>query len=607
MNKTVGDSKAVNSNTPSDSNPSGGGRSFMGSDNKEVVDKAIEVILNTAPDAMIAVNRSGELIIFNSEAERITGLPAAEVLGRHIMAVIPNSRLPLVMETGRSEINQQQRLGEAIISTNRVPVKDQAGNVIGAVAVFRDITDMKELTRQITDLREVRSLLEAILYSTEDAISVVDEKGYGILINPAYTRITGLTRDEVLNKPCTVDITEGESMHMKVLATKKPVRGVTMKVGPHKRAVVVNVAPIMINNELKGSVGVIHDISEIRKLNEELEKARSLIRLMSAKYTFEDIIGGSELIKAAVVQARHAADTPATVLLRGESGTGKELFAHAMHNASSRKGGPFVRVNCAAIAESLQESEFFGYEEGAFTGAVRGGKKGYFEEAAGGTIFLDEIGDINPSVQAKLLRVLQEKEIVRVGGVKPIPINVRVIAATNVNLEQYILEGRFREDLYYRLNVFPIYVPPLRGHKEDIPALTAHFLKKLGQEFGRRAADISPKVIEILMDYDWPGNVRELENVVGRTIINMNTNEEVILPHHVPHLGNSGLKWVNRGEKGEAGENTDGTLEEIINAVEKNVLQLTLKKTKGNKTKAAKLLGIATRSLYYKLEKYGIK
>lgn len=453
---------------------------------------------------------------------------------------------------------------------------------------------------------EASGLLEAILNSTEDAISVVDEKGYGILINPAYTRITGLNEEDVLNKPCTVDIAEGESMHMQVLATRKAVRGVSMKVGPNKRPVIVNVAPIIMDNELKGSVGVIHDISEIRKLTEELENARSLLRLMMAKYTFDDIIGEGELIKAAIVQAKHAADTPATVMLRGESGTGKELFAHAMHNASSRKSGAFVRVNCAAIAESLQESELFGYDEGAFTGAVRGGKKGYFEEANGGTIFLDEIGDVNLAVQAKLLRVLQEKEIIRVGGNKSIPINVRVIAATNANLEQRIIEGTFREDLYYRVNVFPIFVPPLRGRKEDIPALTTHFRKKLGREFGRKVAEISPEVIKIFMDYDWPGNVRELENVIGRAIINMNYNEEVILPQYVPPLGNSRRKTVFDRPDEQNNINSDGTLEEIMDAVEKKVLQEALKKTKGNKTMAAKMLGIATRSLYYKLEKHNL-
>jgi len=468
---------------------------------------------------------------------------------------------------------------------------------------------MKELSQQVTDLEKARSLLKAILYSTNDAISVVDENGIQILINPAYTRITGLTEEDVLNKPCTVDIAEGESVHLRVLKSKKPIRGVPMKVGPGRRPVVVNVAPIILEGRLKGSVGIIHDISEIRKLTEELEHAKSLIRRMTAKYTFEDIIGESELVKSAISQAEHAADTPATVLLRGESGTGKELFAHAMHNASSRREGPFVRVNCAAIAESLLESELFGYEEGAFTGAARGGKKGYFEEANGGTIFLDEIGDINPAVQAKMLRVLQEKEIVRVGGTKPVPVDVRVITATNANLEQRIKEGSFREDLYYRVNVIPVFIPPLRGRREDIPLLMAHFRRKLGQEFGRRVAKIDPRVIEIFMDYEWPGNVRELENVVGRTIINMNYNEEVIMPRHVPPLrplhkavwpeGTAGPDFSQR-------EGLEGSLEEIINAVEKKVLQKALEKASNNKTAAARILGIATRSLYYKLEKHGL-
>lgn len=469
-------------------------------------------------------------------------------------------------------------------------------------------SEYERLAEQLKNLEEVRSLLEAILYSTNDAISVVDEKGNGILINPAYTRITGLTEADVINKPCTVDIAEGESVHLKVLKTRKPVRGVKMKVGPNKKPVVVNVAPIIMNGELKGSVGIIQDISEIKKLTEELELAKSLIRRMTAKYTFDDIIGESELIKSAITFAAHAADTPATVLLRGESGTGKELFAHAMHNASRRKGGTFVRVNCAAIAESILESELFGYEEGAFTGALRGGKKGYFEEANGGTIFLDEIGEVAMAIQAKLLRVLQEKELVRVGGTKPISINVRVIAATNANLEVRIKEGSFREDLYYRINVIPIFVPPLRGRKEDIPALTAHFRKKLGQEFGRKVAEISSEALDMFAGYDWPGNVRELENVVGRTIINMSYNEEVILPIHVPTLDKgtrlSGI-GTNQDHQYAGLEETSGaSLEEIIGSIEKKVLKKTLEQTGGNKTMAAKNLGIAIRSLYYKLEKH---
>lgn len=454
--------------------------------------------------------------------------------------------------------------------------------------------------------KEVQSLFEAIIYSTQDAISVCDEQGMQIMINPAYTRITGLGEADVLNKPCTVDIAEGESMHMKVLRTREPVRGVPMKVGPLKREVLVNVAPILVDGKLRGSVGIIHDVHEIKHLTRELEHAKSLIRRIAAKYTFDDIIGAGELIQTAVEQAKRAAETPATVLLRGESGTGKELFAHAIHNDSNRKNGPFVRVNCAAIAETLLESELFGYVDGAFTGALRGGKKGFFEEAHGGTIFLDEIGEVDMAVQAKLLRVLQEREIVRVGGTKPVMVDVRVIAATNANLEQRIKEGTFREDLYYRVNVIPIFIPPLRARRSDIPLLVALFHRKFSQEYGRKAAEISPGVLKILMSYDWPGNVRELENIISRTIINMKYNEEIIQPVHVPPL-------VNPGSSGKTGEPQEchnlrqgRPLEVVIAELEKQVILETLQETGGNKTEAAKKLGIATRSLYYKLEKYGL-
>ncbi|GAB4267087.1 sigma-54 interaction domain-containing protein [Thermincola ferriacetica] len=568
----------------------------------------MEVIMNVTHDAMIGIGLDGKINIFNRAAEKITGFKAEEVIGKNIKEVIPSTRLFEVMRTGCAELNQSQLLGNTKIITNRVPVRDENGIIIGAVAVFRDVTEITALSEQITDVMEMRSLLEAIINSTQDAISVCDENGLNILVNPAYTRITGLKPEEVLHKPATIDIAEGESVHMQVLKTRKAVRGVPMKVGRFRREVVVNVAPILIGDKLKGSVGIIHDISEIKRLSDELDKVKSLIRRMTAKYTFDDIIGSCELMASAIDQAKRAAETPATVLLRGESGTGKELFAHAIHNASVRRRGPFVRVNCAAIAEPILESELFGYVEGAFTGAVKSGKKGYFEEADGGTIFLDEIGEVNPSVQAKLLRVLQEKEIVRVGGTKPVPVDVRVIAATNANLEQRVSEGTFREDLYYRLNVVPIFVPPLRARKEDIPLLIDHLCRKYSLEYGRKVAEITPEALDVLMHYDWPGNVRELENIISRTIINMKYNETTILPHHVPALGRAaGPQWqAQKAEQSISVPALDGSLEEVLAAVEKKVLQQALATAGGNKTKAARMLGISNRSLYYKLERHGI-
>jgi PAS domain S-box-containing protein len=564
--------------------------------------KEIDFILDSTHDGMVAVDSSGVVTLFNKAAERITGLQRESVIGFPAIDVIPNTRLHLILSEGKPELNQQQVLGNTAIITNRVPIHDDKGKIIGAVAVFRDITDIILLTEQITDLWNVRSLLEAVIESTADAISVADEFGTNIIVNPAYTRITGLPREAVIGKDATVDIAEGESMHLKVLRTGKPVRNVRMKVGPAKKEVIVNVAPIMVDGRVRGSVGVIHDISEIMALNEELAHARKLIRHLEARYTWDDIVGKSPLIELAKDQARSAAETPATVLLLGESGTGKELFAHAIHNASNRKKGQFVRVNCAALAEDLLESELFGYEEGAFTGAVKGGKRGLFEEAIRGTIFLDEIGDISLRLQRKLLRVLQEKEITRVGSTVPVFVDSRVIAATNVNLELKVKEGHFREDLYYRLNVLPIRIPPLRKVKEDIPLLAEHIIFKLNQSYGREVLKVSDGALKILLSYNWPGNVRELENVLGRAMINILPSEQIIDEDDLPVFECEKVSQaVFNAEQG-----TLRTLDQVVSDAEKAAIMRALRETGGNRQKAAELLNTALRNLYYKIKKYGI-
>ncbi|EOC99642.1 sigma-54 interaction domain-containing protein [Caldisalinibacter kiritimatiensis] len=568
--------------------------------------RELEVILNSTHDGMIAVDKKGIITLFNKAAERLTGIKANYALGKPVKEVIINTRLMYILETGDFELNRQQDLGNIKIITNRMPVKDKDGNIIGAVAVFRDITDVIELAEEITNLKEVQSLLEAIFHATQDAISVVDCKGMGVLVNPAYVKLTGLREKDVIGKPATVDIAEGESIHMKVLETKKPVKNARLKVGPNRKEVIAEAAPIMVDGELRGSVGVLHDVSEIIKLTNELKEAKEIIRKLEAKYTFDDIVGNNELIRSAIERAKKAAETPATVILRGESGTGKELFAHAIHNASDRRFGQFVRVNCAALSESLLESELFGYEEGAFTGAKKGGKKGYFEQANNGTIFLDEIGEISISTQVKLLRVLQEREIVRVGGTKPISINVRIIAATNMDLEQAVKEGKFREDLYYRLNVVPINIPPLRKRKDDIYYLTLNFIKKFNQEYGRSVIDISDIALERLRQHDWPGNVRELENVIGRSIINMKHNENIIQEKHLPQIEPfTSQNTPNNDIDKKQVENI--TLDEYISKAEKRFIEDALNKYGYNKTMTAKALGISIRSLYYKMDKYKIR
>lgn len=547
------------------------------------------LIFNSLDEGMIGIDTDGIIRFYNRSAALITGHPAADAIGRPVGEVIPGSGLPGVAETGIPELNRELTLANGVrVVSSRRPLKDNTGKRVGAFAVFRDITGIVELAEEITNLQEIQSMLKAIIQSSDDAISVVDEEGRGILVNPAYTRLTGLTEEDVIGKPAGVDITEGESIHMKVLETGKPIRGVRMRVGPSRREVVVNVAPVIAGGKLKGSVGIIHDLTEIRSLSEELDRARRLIRSLETRYTFDDIAGESPEMRLAVQQAKLASAMPVPILLRGESGTGKEVFAQAIHHASG--GGNFVRVNCAALPGDRLARELFG-SEGPDPGDS---EEGLFEEAEGGTLFLDEIGELPGTVQAGLLRALEEKEIHRVGGSKPVPVSVRVISATNSNLEKAMKEGRFREDLFHRLNRVPVHIPPLRHRRADIPELAEKLLPKLNRDLGRSVERIDPDAAGLLMQHEWPGNVRELENVVSRALIFMQPTDKV--------LGRPELAAVFQAE----GEGASGTLAEQLDAHEKMILREALTTCGGNKSEAAKQLGISVRTLYYKLEKHNL-
>lgn len=561
------------------------------------------IIFNSIEEGMIGIDRQSHIIFMNKSASRMLEKNARDVIGKHIHELISTSELPRIYETGRTELNRELQLKNGLkIVTSRFPMIDENGQTIGAFAVFQDITEVVSLAEEITDLKEIQTMLQAIIQSSDDAISVVDENGYGLLVNPAYTRITGLEMEDVIGQPASADISEGESMHLRALQTRKPVRGVNLKVGPSNREVIVNVAPIIVDNILKGSVGVIHDTTEIRSLMKELDRARSIIRTLESKYTFDDIIGLSSEMQLSLQQAKLAAQTPVTVLLRGESGTGKELFAHAIHSASDRKFNKFVRVNCAALSGELLESELFGYEEGALPGVKSGEKKGLFEEANNGSIFIDEIGELTPAIQSKLLRVLQEHETLRIGGTKPVPVNVRVIASTNANMEKALLDGTFREDLYYRLNRMPILIPPLRSRKQDIPRIVDRLLMKLNQEYGRNVDSITDKALQLLRLYDWPGNVRELENVISRAMIFMNINDKVLTEQYIP------LNMIKASEaKNEVAIELGSPLQEQLDTVERGILQKAMEAHNGNKSKTAKSLDISLRTLYYKLEKFGLE
>lgn len=311
------------------------------------------------------------------------------------------------------------------------------------------------------------------------------------------------------------------------------------------------------------------------------------------------IIGSSPAMQEVYKTIGRVAASTATVLIRGESGTGKELVAQAIHFNSNRHQGPLVKLNCAALPESLLESELFGHERGAFTGAV-GRKTGLFELAHGGTIFLDEIGEISPATQAKLLRVLQEKEIQRVGGTETLKIDVRIVAATNKNLERAVKEGAFREDLFFRLNVVPIFLPPLRERKEDIPLLAQYFLSKYSREFDKPVTGVSPEAIRLLNNYAWPGNIRELENVCERAVIM--AQGPFILPEHIP----MGIQTEQLGIDLEV-TRSRLPLKEIVADIERQVILRVLEETNWNRTMAAESLGLNRRSLYAKMKEYGIE
>jgi Nif-specific regulatory protein len=340
-------------------------------------------------------------------------------------------------------------------------------------------------------------------------------------------------------------------------------------------------------------------VNKVQHLNREREKLLDenvrLHQELTEKYQIENIIGSSRPMREVYEMIHKVAESNATVLLRGESGTGKELVANAIHYRSLRARKPFIKVNCAALPETLLESELFGYERGAFTGA-NSLKLGRFERANGGTLFLDEIGDLNPGIQAKLLRVIQEKEIDRLGGRQPIPVDVRIITATHQNLEKAVEEKRFREDLYYRLNVFPIYLPPLRERRTDILLLAEFFLEKYNQEHRKNIRRISTPAIDLLMEYHWPGNVRELQNCMERAVLIC--EEDAIKSHHLPPTLQTAESSNTR---------TRLSFNQAVEAFEKEMIIEALKKNNGISSRAAEEMEITQRIINYKIAKYGIE
>jgi len=455
------------------------------------------------------------------------------------------------------------------------------------------------------------NLWNTLLHSLAEGLVVVDREGLVVQINPSLAAALHRQPDDLMGLPLS-RICRCFSRMAGIIRSGKPELGRIETIGAV--SALVDYLPIMSQGKVAGAMARVYFLGAGRSGGEGFSVAggrgRTATGFYSVRFTANDIIGSSQQMTDLKKTMLRVAQRDSNILVTGESGTGKELFAQAIHAASLRKEGPFVKINCAAIPESLLESEFFGYEEGTFTGSKKGGRKGKLEQADRGTVFLDEIGDLSLTLQAKLLRFIQDREIQKLGGSENIKSDVRIIAATNIDPEQLATSGKFREDLYYRLNVVNIMIPPLRERMEDIVPLSGHFIEKFNRVFKYRVSGLSPKTESILLSHNWPGNVRELENVIERAFNVLDGN--IIQPAHLPGEmlnlvtpkgvnDNGPVEFVVSALSGGQG------MDEIIARAEKTVIMQALFFCRGNKAKASKMLGISRPGLYKKMIKLGIE
>ena len=486
----------------------------------------------------------------------------------------------------------REEFGENIVVVNRTPII-VAGEIVGAVSVFQDITELENISEELNHTKKLQATLEAIVENPYEGMIVVDENSTVTLINQFYADALGIAREEIIGKNI-LEITPHSQMP-DIVRTGQARIGDFWKVNDHE-FMIMRISN-MKDGKVIGAIGksLFKDIplaiqfakKLIQLENDLLSYKQELRNIHHSRSTIDDLIGKSAKITTIKKLILRAANTSSTVLITGESGTGKEVVSNLVHNAGSRKDGPFIKINCSAIPESLLESELFGYTEGAFTGARKGGKPGKFEQANHGTLFLDEIGDMSISMQTKILRAIQEREIERVGGTQPIRVDVRIIAATHRDLAKMITENKFRLDLFYRLNVFVIDLPPLRQRLEDIELLSSHLLIRLKKRLLTSVEGVSSEAIELLKQHHWPGNIRELENVLERAI-NI-SDEPNILPEHLPlqlkHSkvdSNPNPKLINLEDVRLAGQIN---LEEVMSAIEKELILSAMLLANGNKAK----------------------
>ncbi|MDD3270148.1 MAG: sigma 54-interacting transcriptional regulator [Syntrophomonadaceae bacterium] len=490
---------------------------------KEEIEAAIDAVYNP----VIEIDTDYKIKIFNRQATKLLGIEAEKARGANAHEILAGSEVLEALIYGSHNplpSNKMVICGRSFLPYRNNVMKEN--NVIGSVLVLREISEFEALVKESEYTKKLNRELDAIIESSFDGLYVTDGEANTLMLNSGFQRITGITAEECLGRNMADLVEEGVfSRSGTLFALEKRERVTISLVARTGNEVLVTSNPIFDDEgNIILVVTNVRDITELNNLERKLEQVEGLTRfylteLQSLKLqTSRQLVFNSSKMKELLNMVLRVTGVDSTVLIQGESGVGKELIAEIIHSNSNRKDGPMVKVNCGAIPENLLESELFGYEAGAFTGASKTGKVGLFEFAQGGILFLDEIGDMPLNLQVKLLRVLQDKEINRVGGEQPIKVDLRILAGTNRNLVEMIANHQFRLDLYYRLNVIPILVPPLRERREDIPVLANYFIEGFNQKY-QMNKHLHKAVIDVLTEYEWPGNVRELENLMERLVV----------------------------------------------------------------------------------------
>jgi transcriptional regulator with PAS, ATPase and Fis domain len=563
--------------------------------NKEYL---VDALFSYARNGLILVDRAGRIKKMNSRAGELMHVDHKKVEGIQMFEVYSESKLMDLMEKEYTDENIELIINSRKCIASRLPIYE-GKTVVGALSVFDDITNFEALNKAWQVDKSENTILKTILELAYDGLIVVDKKGCITMISNAYKKFLGLEDQHLLGKHIT-SVIENTRMHI-VAETGIPETNDVQELNGNY--IVATRIPYYEDGELAGAIGKVlfRNVSELDDINkkfdvieQELKSYKTeLVSAHKTKYTLNTIITRNPKMLELKDNVKRISQSKSNVTILGESGTGKELFAHAIHANSRRAHAPFVKVNCAAIPDNLLEAELFGYEKGAFTGANTT-KMGKFEVADEGTLFLDEIGDMPLQMQAKILRTLQEGEVERIGSNKPKIVNVRIIAATNKDLKKMIEEKTFREDLYYRINVIGIRIPPLRERVEDIKLLSDHFIDDLNRQVHKNVIEFSANARNILMSYDWPGNIRELKNVIERAYYILE-GESYIEPWHLPST-----------LKGKSHDCSSVSLKDAMAEMERKIIMDRLIAFNSNKTKVSQDLGISRMALHNKLKKYGL-